>query len=281
MIDLTPLEVRQKKGDFRRAFRGYDAELVNDFLDLVADRREELVQQNLALTDRVATLEEELEDYKGKEAALSDALMAAQRLREDARKHAEKESDLMIREARAEAEEARQRAAKSLAREEETLRQVRARRASLVESFRHLLEREIKELDVIEEALELRADAEKAEDRRVAGRRPEPRPTSPDRTSGSPSQDAGQQAPERRAAGAEGAAAEPKAAGDEEPAPGASPAGAEDRTQEPRAAGGGDEAPEQADGDGGGPQTEEGDASEEGASDNDLQEDWLRSLVEE
>jgi DivIVA domain-containing protein len=40
MIDLTPLEVRQKKGDFRRAVRGYDPELVNDFLDLVADRRE-------------------------------------------------------------------------------------------------------------------------------------------------------------------------------------------------------------------------------------------------
>ncbi|MGK7312739.1 MAG: DivIVA domain-containing protein [Candidatus Longimicrobiales bacterium M2_2A_002] len=262
MIDLTPLEVRQKKGDFRRAFRGYDAELVNDFMDLVADRMEELVQENLALTDRVTALEEELEDYKGKEAALSDALMAAQKLREDARKHAEKESELMIREARADAEEARQRAAKSLAREEETLRQVRARRASLVESFRHLLEREINELDVIEEALELRADAEKAEDRRVAGRRPEARPASPERTPGPLSPDAGQQAPEP------------------EPEPGAAVGG--DEEPEPRAAVGGDEAPEPAGGDGSEPQTEEGDASqEEDASDNDPQEDWLRSLVEE
>ena len=273
MIDLTPLEVRQKKGDFRRAFRGYDAELVNDFLDLVADRMEELVQENLALTDRVATLEEELEDYKGKEAALSDALMAAQRLREDARKHAEKESELMIREARAEAEEARQRAAKSLAREEETLRQVRARRASLVESFRHLLEREINELDIIEEALELRADAEKAEDRRVAGRRPEARPTLSDTR---------RQAPEPGAPSDEGPPTEPQSAEDEESAPEARPAGADDRTPEAQAAGGEDEAAEQAGADGSETTTEEGDASqEESASDKDPQEDWLRSLVEE
>ena len=50
MIDLTPLEVRQKKNDFQRAFRGYDAELVNDFLDLVADKltaTEELFTQHL------------------------------------------------------------------------------------------------------------------------------------------------------------------------------------------------------------------------------------------
>ena len=52
MIDLTPLEVRKKKGDFRRGFRGYDAELVNDFLDLVADRMEELVRENMSLAER-------------------------------------------------------------------------------------------------------------------------------------------------------------------------------------------------------------------------------------
>ena len=57
MIDLTPLEVRLKKGDFRRGFRGYDQELVNDFLDLVADRMEELVKENMELRDSVESLE--------------------------------------------------------------------------------------------------------------------------------------------------------------------------------------------------------------------------------
>lgn len=166
MIDLTPLEVRQKKGDFRRAFRGYDAELVNDFLDLVADRMEELVKDNMALRDSVEALEGEVVLYREKERALSDALMAAQRLREDARSHAEKEGELMIREARLAAETAREEAMRALAREEEALREARARRSQMVESFRRLLERELGELSVLEQTLELGA----AEPPRATGR---------------------------------------------------------------------------------------------------------------
>lgn len=156
MIDLTPLEVRQKKGDFRRSVRGYDAELVNDFLDLVADRMEELVKENMALRDSVGSLETEVTKYRDKERALSDALMAAQRLRDDARGHAEKEGELMIREARLAAETAREEALRALAREQEALRQARGRRSQMIESFRRLLERELGELEVIEKALELK-----------------------------------------------------------------------------------------------------------------------------
>lgn len=171
MIDLTPLEVRQKKGDFRRSVRGYDAELVNDFLDLVADRMEELVKENMALRDSVASLEGEVTKYRDKERALSDALMAAQRLRDDARGHAEKEGELMIREARLAAETAREEAVRALAREQEALRQARARRTQMIESFRRLLERELGELEVIEKALELKDEggARKAGGKKGAG----------------------------------------------------------------------------------------------------------------
>ncbi len=158
MIDLTPLEVRQKKDDFRRSFRGYDVELVNDFLDLVADRMEELVGQNLKLTDRAEALDRELTEYRQKERALSEALMTAQRLQEQSRAHAEREGEILIQEARLEAESLRQDAERAMAREEETLRRVRARRAQLVASFRHMLERELSELEIIEETLELKGD---------------------------------------------------------------------------------------------------------------------------
>jgi cell division initiation protein len=155
MIDLTPLEVRQKKGDFRRAVRGYDPELVNDFLDLVADRMEELVRENLALRDEAEAVAQEVASYRQKEQALSDALMTAQRLSEDARKNAEKEGELLLREAQLQARGLRDEAARQLVREQEAVRHVRARRAQLVESFRRLLDRELAELDILEEALEL------------------------------------------------------------------------------------------------------------------------------
>ena len=60
MIDLTPLEVRQKKGDFRRAMRGYEPALVDDFLDLVAERLEDLVRENRTMHDELVRLREQL-----------------------------------------------------------------------------------------------------------------------------------------------------------------------------------------------------------------------------
>ena len=64
MIDLTPIDVRKKKGDFKRAVRGYDTDLVDDFLDLVAERLEELVKQKMALTDRLGRIEEQVNEYR-------------------------------------------------------------------------------------------------------------------------------------------------------------------------------------------------------------------------
>jgi cell division initiation protein len=172
MIDLTPLEVRQKKGDFRRALRGYDPELVNDFLDLAADRMEELVKENMTLREAVEAVQGEVAAYRKKEQALSDALMTAQQVREDARSHAEKEGELLLREAVLAAQAAREEAARQIVREEETLRQVRARRSQMVESFRRLLERELSQLAVIEESLELSRSRSPAARERAAGAAP-------------------------------------------------------------------------------------------------------------
>ncbi len=244
MIDLTPLEVRNKKGDFRRGFRGYDAELVNDFLDLVADRLEELVKENMALRDSLGTVKEELKEFRDKEAALSEALMAAQKLREDARRHAEKEGELLIREAKLQAEDARQEVARSLAHEEETLRQVRARRAQLVESFRRLLDKELTELEVIEETLELGKHGP------LSRQRPE--------GVGTPSSVA---VPSEDAADADAEGVDEADEAADAAVSAATPADGSGEAEEDAAAGD--------------PETDEDEAEE------DAQEDWLSSLVEE
>ena len=83
MIDLTPLDVRKKKGDFRRALRGYEPALVDDFLDIVADRLEELVREHASLTERVSRLEHQVSEYRDRERALTDALVTAQAMREE------------------------------------------------------------------------------------------------------------------------------------------------------------------------------------------------------
>ena len=49
MIDLTPLDVRNKRGDFKKLMRGYDPQEVDVFLEIVAERLEMLTRENIAL----------------------------------------------------------------------------------------------------------------------------------------------------------------------------------------------------------------------------------------
>jgi cell division initiation protein len=155
MIDLTPLEVRKKKGDFPRAIRGYESGLVDEFLDVVADRLEELVRENMGLKERVARLEQEVTDYRGREQAMTEALVTAQQYGQNARGQAEREAEVRIREGEAEAERIRAEAYRDREREEESLRRLRARRAHLIDGFRAYLERELRQLAVEAEALSI------------------------------------------------------------------------------------------------------------------------------
>ena len=150
MIDLTPLDVRKKKGDFRRTVRGYDPELVDDFLDMVAERLEELVKQNVGLTERAEHLQEQVASYREREKALNEALVTAQQLRSEAQAQADKEVQLIRREAESKAErivEEGQRSYRELAREIETLH---ARKLQFLRAFRTMLERYLSELQVEE-----------------------------------------------------------------------------------------------------------------------------------
>jgi cell division initiation protein len=155
MIDLTPLEVRKKKGDFRRQMRGYDPELVDDFLDLVADRLEQLVRENMAMHERVSLLDSQVSDYRDREKALTEALISAQEMRDEVRRQVAKEAELSRRESETQSEMIRSGAIQAREREEHAIRRLRARQAQLVETYRSFLERELAELTVMAETLEV------------------------------------------------------------------------------------------------------------------------------
>ena len=153
MIDLTPLEVRKKKGDFKRVMRGYEPGVVDDFLDLVADRLEALVRESMTFGDRLRQLEQQLNDYKERERALTDALVSAQELREEMREQSTKEADLARRAAEQEVERIRASAIQHIEMEEQNLRRLRMRQAQFIQSYRTMLERELDEVIVLGDAL--------------------------------------------------------------------------------------------------------------------------------
>ena len=151
MIDLTPLDVKKKKGDFRRAVRGYDTAAVDDFLDTVSARMEELVREAVMSGARMESMTESIGSYRERERAMNEALVSAQQLREEMREQATREADLVLREARAEAERIVGEARRQAAAAAEALRRIQGQRVRFLRLFRTLVERQLHEIEAEED----------------------------------------------------------------------------------------------------------------------------------
>jgi DivIVA domain-containing protein len=148
MIDLTPLDVRKKRGDFGKGLRGYDPQEVDTFLELVAERMEVLVQENVAFRGRVGELEERVVTQQGREQAIQDALVTAQELRQDVKKQARREASLLEREAQDKIDLMIGESEKLLSEHRAALQELERQRERFLKAFRSFLERELDTVEV-------------------------------------------------------------------------------------------------------------------------------------
>lgn len=162
MIDLTPLDVRNKRGDFKKLMRGYDPQEVDVFLEIAAERLEELVRENIVLRERSERLELQVGAQSDREQAVQEALVTAQELRADIHTQAQREADLLVRESETEARriateaEAKVRnllrdAERRLELGRDALEEMERRRTRFLKAFRQLLERQLDVVDVEDE----------------------------------------------------------------------------------------------------------------------------------
>ncbi|MBE7028215.1 MAG: DivIVA domain-containing protein [Ruminococcaceae bacterium] len=94
---LTPVDIENK--EFAKAFRGYDSIEVDEFMrSLVADY-EKLYRDNGSLKEKNALLSETLENYKGMETTMQNAILVAQKTSEDIKQNAYERSNTIIKEA--------------------------------------------------------------------------------------------------------------------------------------------------------------------------------------
>ncbi len=147
-FNLTPLDIR--KQEFRKSLRGYDTLGVDDFRARVADALERAIRERQVLEERVSALTEQLRVFREREKAMNEALVAAQQLRQDSRATAEREGQVILREAEANArrllDEAKAAETAVKVRMAETERQFQ----QYVGGFRALLERQLAELRALD-----------------------------------------------------------------------------------------------------------------------------------
>ncbi|HEX6535366.1 MAG TPA: DivIVA domain-containing protein [Gemmatimonadaceae bacterium] len=143
---LSPLDVR--RWDFgARSFRGYDAQKVEDFRNQVADELERLTRVSQDLEQKARGFHEQLRAFRERDKALNDALVSAQQLRSEIREQAEREAQLILREARAEGERMVEQARSEVRRLEADIAALEKSRITYIGQLRALVERQLAELD--------------------------------------------------------------------------------------------------------------------------------------
>lgn len=146
---LTPVDVRRY--DFGTAMRGYDRARVDQFRDQVAEELERLTRAVNDLDGKSRAMAEQLKVYRERDKALNEALISAQQIREDMKQQAQREAELMLREAQQKAAAMHDDSRAQMVHLQADIDALdRARRAYLAQ-LRTLAERHLAEVDSLEQ----------------------------------------------------------------------------------------------------------------------------------
>lgn len=99
---LTPIDIQRQ--DFAVKLRGYCADEVDDFLDLVGKDYEKLYKDNATMKEQINQLTAQIEQYKNMEATLQQSIILAQTAAEDIKKNATEKADVIMNEAQSKSE---------------------------------------------------------------------------------------------------------------------------------------------------------------------------------
>lgn len=99
---VTPLDIIQK--EFTSSRRGFDADEVRAFLEQIRESMEDTLKDNQQLRALLEQREEEIGELRGAEDDLKHTLLMARRIAEDLERGARREADVIVGEARLEAE---------------------------------------------------------------------------------------------------------------------------------------------------------------------------------
>jgi cell division initiation protein len=141
-MNITPLDITQKQ--FRKVFRGLDPEEVEAFLGLVAVEFEALVNNVMALREDNHRKTEDIAEYRSRERALQETLVAAQKASEEIRESARKEAEITISDAELQAEKIVQAAHARFLRIVDDINELKRQRLQFETNVRTLAESHLK-----------------------------------------------------------------------------------------------------------------------------------------
>ena len=165
-MKITPLDIQHKV--FGTQIRGYNRQQVDQFLEEIAETIETLIRENSVLKEKLSSHEEELVKLKQSESALTNTLLSTQSFVDHLKRGAQRDADLIVKEAELKAEEILAHSRTELVELRRMISDLRRHRALVLEQMRATLSAFHRLIEVEESAenpAELREETELTSDR--------------------------------------------------------------------------------------------------------------------
>ena len=134
---ITPLDIQHKVLDTQ--WRGYHKTQVDQFLEEIAESVEELTKENLVLKEKLSGKDEELSQLKRAESTLTSTLISTQSFVDQLKRGAQRDADLVVKEAELKAEEILSQSRAELVEMRRTISGLRQQRALVLDRLRSTL----------------------------------------------------------------------------------------------------------------------------------------------
>ncbi|NLW08072.1 MAG: DivIVA domain-containing protein [Clostridia bacterium] len=138
---LTPLDINKK--EFSRSFRGYNCNEVDEFLEQVLRDYGQVYRENQELREKNLRLSEEIERYNKLENTIKQALVMAQQTADEMRQNAQREAEVIIKEAENKVKEMLHQAQVEVEKAERYYSDLQAKTAAFKMRFRSFLKAQL------------------------------------------------------------------------------------------------------------------------------------------
>lgn len=146
-MKLTPIEIKNQ--EFKKGMRGYDTVEVETFIELIADKYQELLNENEQLLKRNLIMESELANIKDVERTLKQTLQNVQENSQVSKENSQKEAGLLIKEAELAAAQIRETSRMQVLKMKEELVTLQNQKHSFISRLRHVLASQMELLEVL------------------------------------------------------------------------------------------------------------------------------------
>ncbi|HVR70420.1 MAG TPA: DivIVA domain-containing protein [Vicinamibacteria bacterium] len=149
-MKISPMDIQRQ--EFARVMRGYDREEVRTYLNIVAEEVAALQRERDSFDQQVQNMQGLLDEHRQREAILKNTLLTAQRLSEEIREVARKQSESVVKEAELQADRLLELAQTRAHEVERGILELRGQRTALRTDIRAVVTRLTHLLDLQEEA---------------------------------------------------------------------------------------------------------------------------------